>query len=155
MGEPMAFYLVTGGCGFIGSHLALSLVAAGHRLRLLDDLSSGRRTLVPASADLQVGSITNPVDIATALDGVDGCFHLAAIASVIRSNEHWTETHCVNLGGTVRLFEAAAAAGVPVVYASSAAIYGEPAGLPIDEDSQMRPLTAYGADKLGGEIHAR
>jgi UDP-glucose 4-epimerase len=151
----MALYLVTGGCGFIGSHVALSLLAAGHSVRILDDLSSGRRALAPAAADLHIGSITDPSAVARAVDGVDGCFHLAAIASVIRSIEDWSETHGVNLGGTVRVFEAAAAHGVPVVYASSAAAYGEPAMLPVDEDSQTRPLTAYGADKLGCEVQAR
>jgi UDP-glucose 4-epimerase len=151
----MALYLVTGGCGFIGSHLATTLLAAGHAVRILDDLSSGRRALAPEGAELHIGSITDPSAVAKAIEHVDGCFHLAAIASVIRSVEDWSGTHGVNLGGTIRLFEAAAASGIPVVYASSAAAYGEPAALPVDEDSRPWPLTAYGADKLGCEIQAR
>ena len=151
----MALYLVTGGCGFIGSHLATALLAAGHAVRILDDLSSGRRALAPEGAELHIGSITDPAAVAKAIEHVDGCFHLAAIASVIRSVEDWSGTHGVNLGGTIRLFEAAAASGIPVVYASSAAAYGEPAAAPVDEDSRPWPLTAYGADKLGCEIQAR
>jgi len=151
----MASYLVTGGCGFIGSHLATALLATGHRVRVLDDLSSGRQALAPPGAELHIGSITDPAAVAKAIEGVDGCFHLAAIASVIRSIEDWSGTHHVNLGGAIRVFEALAAAGIPVVYASSAAAYGEPAALPVDEDSRPWPLTAYGADKLGCEIQAR
>src|SRR5882724_8841453 len=144
----MALYLVTGGCGFIGSHLATALLAAGHAVRILDDLSSGRRALAPEGAELHIGSITDPSAVAKAVEHVDGCFHLAAIASVIRSVEDWSGTHGVNLGGAIRLFEAAAASGIP-------AVYGEPAVLPVDEDSPPWPLTAYGADKLGCEIQAR
>ena len=151
----MALYLVTGGCGFIGSHLGRSLVAAGHRVRILDDLSTGRRERAPGGAELVVGSILDAAAMEAAMTGVEGCFHLAAIASVTRSTEDWSGTHAVNLGGAVRVLEAAARRGIPVVYASSAAVYGEPERLPLDEGVEPRPLTAYGADKLGCELHAR
>jgi UDP-glucose 4-epimerase len=86
-------------------------------------------------------------------------FHLAAIASVQRCTEDWLGTHRVNLGGTIAVLDAARAgqgrAPIPVVYASSAAVYGEQARLPIAEDAPCRPLSAYGADKLGSELHAR
>ncbi len=89
------------------------------------------------------------------MTGMEGCFHLAAIASVERSNEEWAACHRVNLGGTVNILEAARDAGkVPVVYASSAAVYGEHPEGALAEDSATRPLNAYGADKLGGEFHA-
>ena len=88
--------------------------------------------------------------------GVDGCFHLAAIASVERGRLDWPGTHRVNLSATINLFDAIQRSGraVPVVYASSAAIYGDCATLPITEDADKRPLSAYGADKYGCELHA-
>jgi UDP-glucose 4-epimerase len=155
----MAQYLVTGGCGFIGSHLADALLAGGHAVRILDDLSSGHRENAPAAADLIVGDVADRELVGRAIRDVDGVFHLAAIASVERSNADWVGTHTTNLTGAITVFDAARAAGraspTPVVYASSAAVYGEPAALPIDEDTPVRPMTAYGADKLGCELHAR
>lgn len=156
----MAKYLVTGGCGFIGSHLVEALLAAGHAVRVLDDLSTGKRENIDTTAvDLIIGDISQPETVAKAMQGVDGCFHLAAIASVQRSNQDWVGTHRVNLTGTIAVFDAArtARAGgpVPVVYASSAAIYGDNSNLPLSEMELPRPLTAYGADKLGCEHHAR
>ena len=93
----MASYLVTGGCGFIGSHLADALVDAGHSLRILDDLSTGKRDNAPSSADLVVGDVGDLETVRGAMQGMDGCFHLAAIASVVRSNEDWLGTHRANL----------------------------------------------------------
>jgi UDP-glucose 4-epimerase len=90
------------------------------------------------------------------MDGAEACFHLAAIASVELGLRDWLGTHRVNLGGTIAVLDAAArAGGVPVVYASSAAVYGEQEHLPIAEDAPTRPLSSYGADKLGSEQHAR
>jgi len=155
----LARYLVTGGCGFIGSHLVDALVAAGHDVRILDDLSTGKRENVPDMNDVVIGDVSNPDVIAKAMSGMDGCFHLAAIASVQRSNEEWALTHRVNLTGAVNVFDAARNANpagpVPVVYASSAAVYGDNPAVPLVEDAEKRPLTAYGADKLGCEQHAR
>lgn len=149
-------YLVTGGCGFIGSHLAQSLLAEGHRVRALDDLSSGHLSNLPPGAEFRRGDVADPAAVAAAMEGCEGVFHLAAIASVERAVRDWAGTHRVNLSGTVNVFEAARRAGnVPVVYASSAATYGDRAELPIAEDGPMRPLSAYGADKLGCEQHAR
>jgi UDP-glucose 4-epimerase len=152
----MASYLVTGGCGFIGSHLADALVADGHRVRILDDLSTGKLQNKPPAAALVEGDVADPATVARAMAGMDGCFHLAAIASVERGNRDWHGTHRVNLTGTVNVFEAArAAGGVSVVYASSAAVYGDNPDVPLDEAATARPLSAYGADKLGCELHAR
>ena len=154
----MAFYLVTGGAGFIGSHLAEALLAGGNTVRVLDDLSSGRREHVPDQCELQVGNVSDPAAVEQAVHGVDGCFHLAAIASVQRSVEDWRGTHLVNLTGTVTLFEAAAHARtggpVPVVYASSAAVYGDNPDAPLAETARPAPLMAYAVDKLGCELHA-
>lgn len=151
----MATYLVTGGCGFIGSHLAEALVAAGHRVRILDDLSTGRVENAPPDAELILADVADAAPVARVVQGVDGCFHLAAVASVQRSNEAWLETHRVNAGGTVCVLEAARAEQVPVVFASSAAVYGHQTASRALENSPPAPLTAYGADKLASEHHAR
>jgi UDP-glucose 4-epimerase len=154
----LARYLVTGGCGFIGSHLVDALVASGHDVRILDDLSTGKRANVPAINDIVEGDVSDAGVVASAMAGMDGCFHLAAIASVQRSNEEWALTHRVNLTGAVNVFDAARTANpagpIPVVYASSAAVYGDNPAVPLGEDAEKRPLTAYGADKLGCEQHA-
>ena len=154
----MAKYLVTGGCGFIGSHLVDALSTAGHDLRVLDDLSTGRCDNVGAAVEVIVGSIVDPAVVADVMSDVDGCFHLAAVASVDRCNEAWAETHRINLTGTINIFDAARRGddqGIPVVYASSAAIYGDNQNLPLAETEPPLPMSAYGADKLGCEQHGR
>ena len=153
----MGHYLITGGCGFIGSHLVERLLADEHAVRILDDLSTGRLDNVPSGMDLVVGDMREPGVVEQAIDGVDGVFHLAAIASVVRCNESWFESSRVNLGATIGLFNACRRARVPlpVVYASSAAVYGAQAELPIHEDMTPAPLSFYGADKVACELHAR
>ena len=154
----MATFLVTGGCGFIGSHLCAALRARGDRVRVLDDLSTGLEANLAPGAELLRGDVADPAAVREAMAGADGCFHLAAVASVERGVREWSATHRTNLSGTVAVFEAArraAASGVPVVYASSAAVYGDCGALPLGEDAPTRPLSAYGADKLGCELHAR
>ena len=154
----MATYLVTGGCGFIGSHLADALIAAGHSVRILDDLSTGKLANKPQKADFIRGDVTDERKVAKAMSQIDGCFHLAAIASVERSNLDWIGTHRTNLTGAITVFDTArrakAAGSVPVVYASSAAVYGDNANIPLAETEAGKPLSAYGADKLGCEQHA-
>ena len=153
----MAFYLVTGGCGFIGSHLVDALLADGHKVRVLDDLSTGMLDNLPGGVELITGDVADYDMAGKAMQGVEGCFHLAAIASVPRSNEEWRRTHDVNLTGAINIFDHARATPGqqprPVVYASSAAVYGAPAYIPLDERAPVLPLTAYGADKLGCEQH--
>ena len=156
----MARYLVTGGAGFVGSHLVELLRVQGHAVRVLDDLSSGSRANLPPQTELVVADVIDTEAVARAFDGVDGCFHLAAIASVERSHRGWVRTHQVNLTGTINVFDQAARQAqhrrvVPVVYASSAAVYGDCRAVPIGEDSPANPLSAYGADKLACEFHAR
>ena len=151
----MGCYLVTGGAGFIGSHLCDSLLADGHAVRVLDDLSTGRRDNLAAAVELVVGDAADPAMVAAAGAGVAGVFHLAAIASVQRGNEDWLGTNRANLTATIAVLDFARAAGrLPVVYASSAATYGD-AAVPIGEDTPQVPRTAYGADKLASELHAR
>lgn len=152
-------YLVTGGCGFIGSHLVESLLGAGHRVTVLDDLSSGRRENLSAAAHLIEGDVCDPQTVARAMAGVDGCFHLASVASVALCAQQWERSHQINQGGSVNVLAAARSQGggrpVPVVLASSAAVYGECAAIPLSEILSVQPISSYGADKLGTEMQAR
>jgi UDP-glucose 4-epimerase len=155
----MARFLVTGGAGFIGSHLVGALLKQGHAVRVLDDLSSGARGNLPPHIELIEGDVTNPRTVEQAFEGIDACFHLAAIASVVRSNREWRRTHEVNLTGTINIFDQARRLRprreIPVVYASTAAIYGDRAVVPIGEPNPAAPLSAYAADKSACELHAR
>lgn len=155
----MSRFLVTGGCGFIGSHLVDALLARGDSVRVLDDLSTGKRENLPAGVEIIVGDVADAARMRESMAGMDGCFHLAAIASVQRSVEDWLGAHRANLTGAISAFDAArqAKAGkpIPVVYASSAAVYGDNPNMPLTEEAATRPLTAYGADKLGCELHGR
>jgi UDP-glucose 4-epimerase len=155
----MACILVTGGAGFLGSHLVDALVHDGHAVRVLDDLSSGKRENLPHQIEFICSDITDPAAIERAFDGIDACFHLAAIASVARSSSEWRRTHEVNLTGTINIFEQARRLRdrqeVPVVYASTAAVYGDCNSVPISEQDPAAPLSAYGADKHACELHAR
>lgn len=155
----MSSYLVTGGAGFIGSNLVDALLDQGHTVRVFDDLSSGNRANVAREAEFLEGDVTDPASVAEAFEGIDGCFHLAAIASVVRSNDEWLRTHQVNLTGTINVLDQARRARrrreVPVVYASSAAVYGDSGNLPVSEPRVIAPLSAYGADKCACELHAR
>ena len=151
----MSRYLVTGGCGFIGSHLVDALHLAGHQVRVLDDLSTGCTDYLPCGVEFLLGSITDVSVVERAIAGIDGCFHLAAIASVQRSAEELVLTSGVNLGGMLTVLAAAQKLGrVKVVYASSAAVYGNCPLLPISEDAPKSPQSPYGVDKYSNELHA-
>lgn len=151
----MSKFLVTGGAGFIGSHLVEFLIAKGHDVLVLDDFSTGLRAHVPSSASLLVGDVTNPSTVKTCFKKIDGCFHLAAIASVAMSNEEWSLTHKVNSSGTVNVFAAAKQLKVPVVYASSAAVYGNSLNKQLSETCEPNPQSAYGVDKFFCELTGR
>ncbi|PCI38062.1 MAG: epimerase [Rhodospirillaceae bacterium] len=155
----MKTYLVTGGCGFIGSHLVDALLERGHAVRVLDNLSTGKRANLNACAEVIIGDVGDEKTVRLAMKDMDGCFHLAAVASVRQSIEDWTGTHITNLTGAINVFNEARCCNngnaVSVVYASSAAVYGDNADMPLAENAATRPLTAYGADKLGCEQHAR
>ncbi len=152
----MAIYTVTGGAGFIGSHLVECLLTAGHTVNVVDNFSTGHRRNVPSGCAITFGDVTDLETMRSAIRGADGVFHLAAIASVVRGNEDWIGTHRVNQTGTITVLDAArAGGGVPVVYASSAAIYGDVGPAPARETDRPAPLTGYGADKLGSELHAQ
>ena len=158
MKERGGTILVTGGCGFIGTHLCHALVEAGQRVRILDDLSTGKAAGIPPEADLIVGDVADAKAVAGAMAGVDGIVHLAAIASVAQCNREWVRSHRTNQTGTLTVFDAAREAAsppLPVVWASSAAVYGAARALPLAERTMPEPLSPYGADKLGGELHGR
>lgn len=151
-------YLVTGGCGFIGSHLVRKLLSLGHSVTVLDDLSTGKRDSLPATALLTVGDILNQQLVTQLLHrGCDGCFHLAAIPSVERCLTEWPRTSEVNVLGTIIVLEAARTAPipVPVVYASSAAVYGVGTDHPLQEAMTVAPISSYGVDKLACEDYGR
>jgi UDP-glucose 4-epimerase len=155
----MACFLVTGGAGFMGSNLVDALLDQGHTVRVFDDLSSGSRDNLSCEVEFIHGDVTNPRAVEQAFEDIDACFHLAAIASVVRSNNEWLRTHEVNLTGTINIFDQARRLRrrreIPVVYASTAAVYGDSGTLPVGEQRPAAPLSAYGADKRACELHAR
>jgi len=146
---------VTGGAGFIGSHLVERLLAAGHHVVVLDDLSTGHRSNLPIDHPrlrLLEGDAADPRAAAASVDGSRIVYHLAAVASVQASIDEPVRAHRANLIATLMMLEAASAAGTQLfVYASSAAVYGDTRELPIRETAPKRPLSPYAADKLAGE----
>ena len=146
--------LVTGGAGFIGSHVADALVEAGHRVLVLDDLSSGRRENVSPGAELKVLDIRS-AEAAQLIEDekVEAIYHLAAQMDVRRSTEDPRFDAEVNILGFLNLLQAATGAGTrQIVFASTGgAIYGEQEVFPAPEDHPTRPLSPYGVSKLAGE----
>jgi nucleoside-diphosphate-sugar epimerase len=149
----MATFLVTGGAGFIGSHLAAALAARGDRVRVLDDLSTGRvENLDGIDVELVRGSVTDPAACRAACAGVAGVFHEAAQVSVPRSIQEPEQSYELNVMGTLRLLEAARQAGVErFVFAASSAAYGDAEELPKREDMPTLPLSPYASGKVAGE----
>lgn len=155
---PKRAYLVTGGAGFIGSHIAERLVLDGHTVRVLDDFSSGRESNLDSFRnDIEIihGDIRDADVVKRATKGVDIVFHEAALGSVPRSVVDPLTTHEVNITGTLNVFLAARDAGARrVVYASSSSVYGETPVLPKREDMTAQPLSPYALSKLVGEHYA-
>ena len=155
----MATSLVTGGAGFIGSHLVETLVAQGQQVRVLDDLSTGKvdnLRSVRNRVQLLQGSITDAAAVRAAVAGCERVFHLAALPSVQRSVEDPYSSHEVCDTGTVRVLDAARQAGVRrVVYAASSSAYGDIPGAVRSEDEPVAPLSPYAAAKLAGEYYCR
>ena len=150
-------YLVTGGAGFIGSHLVDALLARGDRVRVLDNFSTGRRVNLPPREGLELleGDIRDAETCRRAVSRCDGVFHQAALGSVPRSVADPATTHAVNATGTLNVFLAAKEAGIRrVVYASSSSVYGDDANLPKREERVGLPLSPYAASKRSSELAA-
>lgn len=146
--------LVTGGAGFIGSHLVDAL-HADNDVRVLDDLSTGDPSTVPDDVTLIEGDICDETTVREAAAGVDVVFHEAAQVSVTQSVEDPIGTEAVNVDGTLQVLEAARNEGARVVLASSAAIYGDPERIPVEEDDAKTPRSPYGIHKLSIDHYAR
>ncbi len=151
----MRRYLVTGGAGFIGSHIVDALVGRGESVRVLDNFSSGRRENLVHNLDriqLIEGDLTDLDTVRHAVSGVDYVLHLGAISSVPRSVADPLAAHTVNATGTLHVLMAAREAGVRrVVYSSSSAVYGNDPALPKHEDMLPQPLSPYAVSKLAAE----
>jgi UDP-glucose 4-epimerase len=151
--------LVTGGAGFIGSHLVDRLAAEGHQVRVIDNLSSGRLENLAHRRDVEViiGDLKNPQDVQKAVSGVDAVFHFAANPEVRVSTTNPDIHFNENVVATFNLLEAMRKNDVTqLVFASSSSVYGEPDEIPVDENAPLRPVSVYGASKAACEhlIHA-
>jgi nucleoside-diphosphate-sugar epimerase len=155
----MSRFLVTGGAGFIGSHLVRALLDRGDDVTVLDDFSTGRRENLAEIAGrfrLVEGSILDPGCVRTALEGVSGVLHEAAMPSVPKSVALPRPTHHANIVGTLTLLEGCRQAGVRrVVYAASSSAYGDQEAERKSEDLTPRPLSPYAVQKLTGEYYCR
>lgn len=143
--------LVTGGCGFIGSHVVDALIARGDAVTVLDDLSTGTRAHLNPAATLMECDVAYAANVTPLAAEVDAIIHLAAIASVAICEQAPDRAAQTNIGGTKAVFDAALASNIPVIYASSAAVYGDNPHLPLGEDADPKPLGHYGTQKLDNE----
>ena len=151
---------VTGGAGFIGSHLVEALVSRGYQVTIIDDLSTGKKQnvgkLLGDKVDLIQASVTDPSLLTRLFQNIDYVFHLAALPSVPRSIEAPLASHQVNITGTLNVLVSARDNGVSkVVYASSSAVYGDSPLLPKREDMTPNPQSPYAVTKVGGEYYCK
>jgi UDP-glucose 4-epimerase len=155
----MRTFLVTGGAGFIGSHIATALVERGDRVRVLDNFSTGKRSHIEhlsSAIELIEGDLTDQAAVRKAVTGVDCIFHEAALASVPRSVEAPLDTNAACVTGTVTLLDAARRAGVRrLVYAGSSSAYGDRPTSPKRENDLPAPISPYGAAKLAAEYYCQ
>ena len=155
----MAFYLVTGGAGFIGSNIVHELVKRGERVRVIDNFSTGKRENIAGVLDrieLLEGDLRNPDDVRAAVSGIDYILHQAALPSVPRSIRDPIASNESNVSGTVNLLTAAKDASVKrLVFASSSSVYGDTPTLPKTEDMPPNPRSPYAASKAAGEYYCR
>jgi len=152
-------YLVTGGAGFIGSHIAEELVKQGERVRVLDNLSTGKKKNIEPfleKIEFVEGDIRDLEPLRGAMGGVDYVLHQAAVSSVPRSVKDPLTSNSANVEGTLNILVAARDAGVKrVIYASSSSVYGDTPVLPKHEDMKQEPRSPYAVSKLGGELYCQ
>ncbi|APZ44646.1 NAD-dependent epimerase/dehydratase family protein [Acidihalobacter ferrooxydans] len=151
-------FLVIGGAGFIGSNTVDLLLEEGYRVRVIDDFSTGRMENLPVThpqLEIITGSLEDPTILHSAFSGVAGVLHLAAQISVQRSMEEPVRSCERNIVGFLRVLEEARQHSIRVVYASSAAVYGDPEVLPLREDSPIQPISPYGLEKYSNELYAQ
>jgi len=149
----MAHYLVTGGAGFIGSNLVNALLADGHFVRVVDNLSTGKRENLNPHAEFVEADMTKLEQIQASFQGIDGVFHVAALPRVPFSIEHPIESSEANIMGTINVLMAAKNAGVKrVVYSASSSAYGNQSVLPLTPDMTPNPLNPYALQKYVGEL---
>ncbi|WP_445166913.1 SDR family oxidoreductase [Mycolicibacterium sp. Dal123E01] len=152
----MAKFLVTGGAGFIGSHLAGELLSGGHSVRVLDNLITGLAENIPAGVEFIEGDLRDPGTVAAATDGCEVVLHQAAIPSVPRSISEPRPSHEANIDGTFNVLVAARDAGVRrVIYAASSSAYGDTLVLPKSEEMPPNPLSPYALQKQVGETYCQ
>lgn len=155
----MAGYLVTGGAGFIGSHLVEELLKRGQRVRVLDNFTTGQRERLEPYLDkieLVEGDLRSQHTVRDAVAGIDFVLHQGALPSVPRSVKDPVTTNEVNVGGTLNVLDAAREAGVKrVVYASSSSVYGANTAIPKREDMMPQPISPYAVAKLTGEHYCQ
>ena len=152
----MAHFLVTGGAGFIGSHLSAALLSSGHKVRVVDNLITGFLHNVQEGAEFVRADLADPGAAAAAVAGVDYVLHQAAIPSVPRSVKNPVESHRANVDGMLNVLIAARDAGVKrVVFAGSSSVYGDQPTLPKKEDMPTRPMTPYALQKLVSEQYGQ
>jgi UDP-glucose 4-epimerase len=143
--------LVTGGAGFVGTNLTLSLLEHGYDVKIFDDLSTGLKQNIPKDAEFINASLLNTSKLNTAIKDCDVVVHLGARGSVPRSIKDPIATHDVNSSGTLNVLEAARSSGSHYIFSSSSSVYGSNKTLPKSEDMVLRPLTPYAASKMSGE----
>ena len=152
----MSTYLVTGGAGFIGSHLSAALIARGHTVRVVDSLVTGFRHNLQPGVEFVVADLADAAAATAAVDGVDYVLHQAAIPSVPRSVKNPVESHRANVDAMLNILVAARDRGVKrVVFAGSSSVYGDQPTLPKREDMPTKPMTPYALQKLMSEQYGQ
>ena len=143
--------LITGGAGFVGTNLTLSLLNTGFKVKILDDLSTGLKQNISKDAEFVNASILEPNQLNKAIEDCEVVVHLGARGSVPRSIKDPIATHDVNATGTLNVLEAARASNSHYIFSSSSSVYGSNMILPKNEDMVLRPITPYAASKMSGE----
>ena len=146
--------VITGGTGFIGSHLAKYLLSKGHQVTVIDNLRRGKLENLSGfenEINFQKVDILNFESLREAFHDAEGIFHQAALTSVPESYTHKEKYHNVNVDGTENVFKIGKEYGIKIIYASSSSVYGNPTSAPVDEESERNPINPYGMTKLEDE----